>query len=83
MMMKNKINDWRSIEDSVHRIFFKEIIPIWLRERNNFQTFEEWELFCIRFNSFKFLPPAYHNSILRVFKSERNLNYEFFWMLNE
>ena len=77
--MKNK---WEIIERSIESTFVRKIFPIWIRKRENFESFADWERFCLNFNSFEFIPKVYQKLLLSVFQSEKNLNYMFFWQLN-
>jgi len=79
--MNNAKKQWEKIEHIVHGIFVKKIYPVWLRKREKFESFADWEDFCIKFNSLEFFPKGYHKIIFAVFGNERNLNYEYFWKL--
>ncbi|MCD6577992.1 hypothetical protein J7L48_00785 [bacterium] len=74
---------WKKIEHIIHQIFVRDIYPKWINEKMNFQTFKEWEEHCLNFTSAKYISNAYINIILSVFGSIKNLNYYFFWKLNE
>jgi len=74
---------WKKIEHIIQETFVRKIYPKWINEKRNFQTFKEWEIFCLNYPSEKYIPSGYENVILSTFGSTKNLNHYFFWKLNE
>jgi len=77
--METEMTLWKSIKDVIDRIFEGKIYSIWWNEVRC-EPFREWEDRCLNFPSLKFIPEAYHKIILKVFGSEKNLNYHYFWL---
>jgi len=72
--------EWRRIKPTIDRIFMDKIREIWYSKiHSESETFAEFEDKCLNFPSLKFIPESYHKIILKVFGSEKNLNYHYFW----
>ena len=72
---------WKRWEKNIEKIFADEIIPKWLNKRLELESFEEWEKFCLEFDSKPFFS-KYESIIISLFGSFKNFNYYLFWMLN-
>jgi hypothetical protein len=72
--------EWKRIKPTIDRIFEDKIRIEWFSKiHTQCETFVEFEDKCLNFPSLKFIPEGYHKIILRIFGSEKNLNYHYFW----
>jgi len=75
--------EWMRIKPTVDRIFMDKIREIWFSKiHSDCETFTEFENRCLNFPSLNFISEVYHKVILKIFGSEKNLNYYYFWLFS-
>jgi len=72
---------WRRIKPIVDKVM-QTAIQDWLAKREKL-NFREWEDYALNHPSLKYFDESLVSALLDIFGSEKNLNYYYFWIINE